>query len=179
MTELSTPSWLPDPIQFQGDWNHFVRTLYAVFESDFKHGTPRYKNCPVWYDRRVESGDSYEYEEGFWHLVTKDQWVWNPQTRRKEKDRLPELDRAARLPWTKPAMDHHLESGVLNWDFRQETKRGYIIRSYIWLKDHDFVVILERQKKRRGDIFQLITSFLVNYEGKRRDLQSRYERREK
>jgi len=40
-------------------------------------------------------------------------------------------------------------------------------------------VILERQKKDKGDVFMLITSFYSDYEGKRRDLQSRYERRRK
>ena len=69
----SYPDWLPDPVSFDGNWDSFVRTLYAVFEADFKHGLPRYQDCPIWHDRRVESEDTYGYEEGFWHLVTKDE----------------------------------------------------------------------------------------------------------
>ena len=61
----------------------------------------------------------------------------------------------------------------------QATKRGTVVRTYVWLKDHDYVVVLERQKKDKGDVFMLITSFLLAFEGKRRDLQSRYERRRK
>ena len=176
-TERSYPDWLPDPILFEGDWDSFVRVLYVIFESDFKHGHPWYQNCPIWHDRRVEHGDRYGYEEGFWHLVTRDEWVWNPATRRKEKNRLPELKRAARLPWAKPTIDNDFMPEVLTWNFEQDTRRGMVIRSYIWLKEHDFVVILERQAKRRGDIFMLITSFHVDHGGKRIDLESRYERR--
>ena len=54
-----------------------------------------------------------------------------------------------------------------------------VIRTYAWLKNYDYVVILERQKKDRGDVFMLITSFHLDFDGKRRDLQSRYERRRK
>lgn len=176
-TASSSPDWLPNSISFEGDWDSFVRTLYAIFEADFKHGNPRYQNRPIWYDRRIEAGDQYKFEEGFWHLVTRDEWVWNPATRRKEKDRLPELERAARLPWAKPTIDNDSMPEVLTWDFKQDTRRGMVIRSYVWLKEHDFVVILERQEKRRGDVFMLITSFHVDYEGKRIDLKSRYERR--
>ena len=171
------PGWLPDPVSFYGNWDSFVRTLYVVFETDFKHGYPRYRSRPIWHDRRVESGDSYGYEEGFWHLVTKDEWVWNSATRHKEKTRLPELDRAARLPWTKPAIDNDSVPEVLTWDFEQNVRNRNVTRTYIWLKQYDFVVVLERQAKRRGDIFMLITSFHVDHGGKRNDLESRYKRR--
>ena len=49
----------------------------------------------------------------------------------------------------------------------------------MWLKEHDYVVILEQQPRQKGNVFMLVTSFLVDFEGKRRDLQSRYERRRK
>jgi len=171
------PDWLPEAVEFKGDWDGFVRALYVIFKADFIHGHPRYQNRPIWHNQRIETGDGYEFVEGFWHLVTRDQRVWNPATRRKEKERLPELDRASRLPWSKPAIDHASLPEVLTWDFEQETWRGMVVRSYIWLKDHDFVVILERQAKRKGDIFMLITSFYIDHEGKRIDLESRYERR--
>lgn len=52
-----------------------------------------------------------------------------------------------------------------------------VVRTYIWLKDHDYVVILERQQKRQGVVYMLVTSFHLDFEAKRRDLMSRYERR--
>ena len=66
------------------------------------------------------------------------------------------------------------------WEFNDVTPKGAsVIRTYLWLKNHDYVVILERQPKDKGDVFMLITSFYLDHEAKRRDLQSRYERRRK
>jgi hypothetical protein len=172
------PGWLPAAIPFAGDWSVFVAVIYTVFCRDFKGTWPRFRAWPVWHDRRVlPDGDGKE--EGFWHLVSRDQWVYNRQTRRNEKERLPELDRAGRLPWARPLVEHETDAAVQAWDFDEVTNRGPAVRTYIWLKAHDYVIILERQKRERGDIFQLITSFLVDHEGKRRDLESRHARRRK
>src|ERR1039458_3967837 len=186
MTTASTPTpppappaWLPPFIPFGGDWNVFVRALYIIFERDFKNHWPRFRTFPVWHDRRVDPTDNYGFEEGFWHLVTRDQLVYDRQTRRNEKERLPDLDRAGRLPWAKPIIEHETAIEILAWDFDEATKWGTTVRTYVWLKNHDYVVILERQQKQRGDIFMLVTSFYVDHEAKRRDLQSRYERRRK
>lgn len=174
MTAPSRPDWLPDHVPFAGDWDAFVRTLYAIFEVDFKQRAPRFRSLPVWHDRRIEEGDRYRFEEGFWHLVTKDEWVYNRATRRKEKGRLPEFDRAGRLPWAKPIIVNSHEEIVVAWDYEDETSRGKVVRSYLWLRDFDFVVILERQTAREREIYKIITSFHVCYEAKRRDLESRY-----
>lgn len=177
MTAPERPDWLPDHVPHSGDWEAFIRTLYAVFESDFKHSAPRFLSLPVWHDRRIEAEDRYRFEEGFWHLVTKDEWVYNRTTRRKEKVRVPEFDRASRLPWAKPVIVNSHEKTVIAWDYEDETSRGRVVRSYLWLKDFDFVVILERQTARERKIYKLITSFHVCYEAKRKDLERRYAQR--
>lgn len=175
----TTPDWLPDSIPFRGDWNDFIRALYAVFSSDFKTGAPRFRSRPLWHDRRIDADDPFGYEEGFWHLVTRDQWVYNRETHRKEKERLPDLDRAARLPWAQPITQHETSQDVLTWEYDAETRRGRAIRVYLWLKGWDYVVILERQVKRMGEVYMLVTSFFVDHKGKRKDLESRYTRRRK
>ena len=177
MTTPATPVWLPTRLQFGGDWEIFVRELYAIFGRDFKINSPRFRALPVWHNRRIDPGDKYGFEEGFWHLVTRDQLIYNRQTRRNEKKRLPELDRAGRLPWARPIIDHETAGDVLAWEFDEATKWGMVVRTYIWLKDHDYVVILERQQRRHGAIYMLVTSFYLDYEAKRRDLMSRYDRR--
>jgi len=175
----ATPAWLPPFIPFGGDWDIFVRALHIVFEQDFKNRWPRFRTFPVWHDRRIDPEDKHRFEEGFWHLVSRDEWVWNPKSRRKEKERLPELNRAGRLPWARPIIEHETVVEVVTWDFDEETRKGSVVRTYVWLRNHDYVVILERQQKQKGDVFMLVTSFLVDFEAKRRDLQRRYERRRK
>jgi hypothetical protein len=177
MTASARPDWLPDHVPFSGDWDGFIRTLYAIFESDFKHGRPRFRTRPIWHNQWVDRSDTYRFEEGFWHLVTRDQWIYNRATRRKEKERLPELDRAGRLPWAKPITENETTDHVLVWEFEDETRKGKIPRTYLWLKNWDYVVILEKHAKSKGDIFMLITSFYVDIPAKRKDLESRYDRR--
>lgn len=155
-TDTPLPDWLPELIPFQGDWNAFVRALHVVFRRDFIDSKPRFRMCPVWHDRRVNRSDTRCYEEGFWHLVTHDEWVFDPRT-----------------------IEHHADPTMLVWDFEEESRRGSAMRTYVWLKELDYVVVLERQPHSRGDIYMLITAFDVTHEGKRRDLASRYERRRK
>lgn len=178
-TEILLPDWLPATIPFTGVWDTFVKALHLAFKRDFVDSAPRFQTRPVWHDRRVDREDLHCYEEGFWHLVTRDEWVYNTCKRKKEKRRLPETDRASRLPWARPIIEHYSEPVIQTWDFDADTKNGPVVRTYIWLKDHDYVVILERQTKNLGDIYMLITSFFVDSEYTRRDLESRYERRRK
>lgn len=174
------PSWLPDKLDFDGNWEKFQSALYAVFTADFKSSSLRFRGCPVWYIRRVDLADNpHGYEEGFWHLVTRDDFVYVPEKRCKEKQRLPDIERARHLPWGRPTVVHEFKQEVLVWDFDEETRRGKTVRTYLWLKDFDYTVILERQAKERGDIFMLITTFFVDAPGKKANLESRYARRNK
>jgi len=67
------------------------------------------------------------------------------------------------LPWVKPLIEHPSESEVLPWDYEEGDRK---IKTYIWFKDHDFVVIMKKYPdgKRR-----LITSFYVDEPFKRKD----------
>jgi len=173
------PAWLPSLLPYHGKWDEFLRALYALFSIDFKSGTLRFRGCPVWYDRWIETTDSHGYEEGFWHLVTRDVSVWNPKERRNEKQRLPDIERARHLPWGRPTVEHESDEEVVAWDFDEETRKGKLVRTYLWLKKWDYAVVLERQEKPWGAIFMLITAFPVDISAKRIDLESRYIRRKK
>ncbi len=180
-TPNKPPTWLPALIPFHGEWASFVQALYAVFSLDFKNSRLRFRGCPIWYDRRVLSDDPYGYEEGFWHLVTRDMWVYDRVRRCNDKQRLPEIARAQHLPWGKPIVVNEHDPQVVVWDFDDVTPRGKkVIRTYLWVREFDFAVILEKQTMPRGDtIYMLITTFFVDVVSKRLDLESRYERRKK
>lgn len=180
MPITSQPAWLPDKLPYDGNWGKFLKALYAVFTADFKRGYLRFRGCPLWHIRRVYNEDNpHGYEEGFWHLVTRYEFVWVPAKRCKEKQRLPDIERARRLPWGRPTVEHEIEPEVLVWDFDEETRRGKVVRTYLWVRDCHYAVILERQTKGIGEIFMLITAFLVDIPAKRADMESRYERRKK
>ena len=65
------PAWLPPHIPFNGDWDTFIKALHIIFERDFVRVWPRFRALPVWHDnRKMDPDDKYNFEEGFWHLVT-------------------------------------------------------------------------------------------------------------
>lgn len=162
MTE--EPHWLPAMMLVSGDWNEVVRRLYNVFASDFISGRPRLGDLPVWWDRQLLPGD--RYEEGFWHLVSR--------TDPESGDRLPDFRRAERLPWCAPTIAHVSDPSVTWWDYEEAQGR---VRTYVWLRDFDYVVVLQKKHLRLGTVAFLITAFHVDGHSSRRGLQRKYEQR--
>ena len=78
---------------------------------------------------------------------------------------------ASGYPWVRPMLTHPESPGVLAWDHQEGNGE---IKTYVWLKDEDFVVIMKKYPdgKRR-----LITAFWVEYGNAKRKLMKKYERR--
>jgi hypothetical protein len=158
------PAWLPDIVPCDGDWAECVHRLYATFVRDFTYGRPRLRGRAVWWDRRKLDGDPYE--EGFWHLISRD----DPAS----EDRVPDFRRGERLAWCRATLDHATDTAVLQWNFREGSER---VRTYLWVKDQDFVVVLEERPIKNGTCFFLITAYHLDGEASRRGMQRRYDRR--
>ena len=88
-----------------------------------------------------------------------------------EKTRIPDLRRCERLPWVKPMVEYPSDSELLCWDYLEGDGS---IKTYVWLKDLDFVVIM---KKLDNGSRRLITSFHLDSEFKKKDLERKYENR--
>lgn len=159
----NTPVWLPPIINVNGEWSNILRILYNVFTRDFIHGKPKLENVPVWWDNRKIDDI---YEEGFWHLITKFDYTIN--------QRLPDPRRAERLPWCAPIIDFSNDSVLKVWDYLESNNR---VRTYIWLVDGDYVVILEKKKKRVGLIAFLVTAFHVDGPSSKRNLKRKFEKK--
>ncbi|MBT9168663.1 MAG: hypothetical protein DDT19_02011 [Syntrophomonadaceae bacterium] len=163
MTE--TPSWLPAIISVDGEWERVVERLYAIFVTDIKKGKPRLNSSSVWWDRRILDGE--KYEEGFWHLISKDY--------DDVKDRLPDFRRAEKLPWCRACIDNFRDASIVFWDYRVKKR----IETYIWLKNHDYVVVFKKLNKRFGVVYFLLTAHYVEGESTRKKLLKKYENRPK
>ena len=120
-------------------------------------------------------------EKIFWHLTTREVKP-TPIPRRKRRfypkdqthtkaERYPDLRRCERLPWVRALIEKTGESEVLAWDYEEW---NLTIKTYIWLKDYNFVVIMKKypDNKRR-----LITSFYVDKSYKRNDFERKYANR--
>lgn len=71
----------------------------------------------------------------------------------------------------KALIEHSSEPEVYAWDYEEGDLK---IKTYVWLKDLDFVVIM---KKFRGEKRRLITSFYVDKPNKRKGFERKYENR--
>jgi hypothetical protein len=156
------PEWLPPQVLFGGDWHAFSNVLYSVFERDFKsYPKPEFRGHVVFHDNRHLESDR---EEGYWHVTTKR----DPNT----GDRFPDIERSKRLTWIRPIIEHPDDASVRCFD--RVEGRGKV-RTYLWLFEWDFVVVLEKQDRGSRKIARLITAYCVEGEWSRRRLQQKYD----
>lgn len=158
------PDWLPDIISVDGEWDEVLARLYDIFDTDFKQTKRFFEGRLVWWDRRILADD--HYEEGFWHLITK--------TDQETNERLLDPRRAERLPWCGPTISNSFDNTIKVWDFRESNGR---LRTYVWLEDWDYVIILEKRQQRTGEVAFLITAFHVDGDARRKNLRGKYEKR--
>ena len=168
------PDWLPEKANVDPWTNSTYDILYEIFCRDIRDYDLCYNGHDVWIFPDTEDGK----EIIFWHLTArkvKPRKV--PRRKRKfypegqtdtETERLPDLRRCERLPWVKPLIEHTSVPEVIAWDYEEGDRT---IKTYIWIKDYDFVVIMKKYPdgKRR-----LITSFYVDMVYKREDFKRKY-----
>ena len=171
------PDWLPEKAVVNPWTESTYEMLYAIFCLDIRDSNLRYSGHPVWIFPELEDGK----EKVFWHLTTR---LYRqekiPRRKRKfypnsrtdtEPQRLPDLRRCERLTWVKPLIEHASEPEILAWDYEEGNRT---IKTYIWMKDYDFVVII---KKFPDGSRRLITSFYVDKGYKREDFKRKYANR--
>lgn len=96
----------------------------------------------------------------FWHLTDKG----------RKPNRLPDTNRSARLSWVRPMLLRCPDPEILDWDVEEDG----VIKTYVWLKNHDFVVIMKRMPDGRR---RLLTAHYLDYSDMRDKLQKKYDRR--
>jgi len=158
------PDFLPLKLNLSGkSWEDILNEIYTAFERDFKLHKVQHFDTDVDFDRRILP-DGQEKEEGFWHIVERED--------KDLQDRSFDIERAERLPWIRAILESDENEDVLVFDYDHGAKdKG--IRRYVWLKKHDFVVIL----KAKEEIFYLITAFYIDSKWKRKDFQDKYNKR--
>lgn len=150
------PDWLPEMLLLN-PWTEDI--LYEVFQNDFIHSQPRYRSYKVWIFPDKTDGK----ETVFLHLITREDI--------KTRKRFPDVMRSARLPWVRPLIEHPDESEIIDWDYLEGSGK---IHTYVWLKEHDFVVIMKRYKDGTR---RLVTAHYIDYPNKKRKLASKYKKR--
>jgi hypothetical protein len=157
---MTVPSWLPEIINLDGIWEKNLTKLFLIFKEDFITKQPYIGSIPVWHDRNVKDG---KYPEGFWHVIT----------RRNNGVRYPDFRRAERLPWCGPSLNNSNDPIIKKWDITEEGE----LRTYIWLVDYDYVIVLKRRTQRIGEVKFLKTAYHVDGDSTRKKLLAKYANR--
>jgi len=165
------PEWLPELLPLDPWRENSYDILYEIFVKEIlnvsKDNRLLYLDNPVWIFPDLEEGK----EKIFWHLTSRTVSVVRRNKRKfnnpDDNERYPDMRRCERLLWVRAIIDNASSDDVLNWDIEEDD----CIKTYLWLRKHDFVVILKKypNNKRR-----IVTSFHVDNEVKRRDFEKKY-----
>jgi hypothetical protein len=139
-----------------------LAALYSVFEADFKRRQLDFRGTRILYDGRILEAP---YEEGFWHLITR--------TDQGSTERVFDPRRAECLPWFVPILSNCDDAAVKVWVWKDDKRR---LRTYLWLEEFDYVIILQ---SRGGRVYFIVTACHVDGAGRRKQLQTRYDARER
>lgn len=159
---MNPPSWLPALFVLDGVWEKNLYNLFMIFKTDFIDQQPEVDGIPVWHDRRVLEG---VLPEGFWHVITKED--------KSSKERYPDFRRAERLPWCGPSLNNSNDPIIKKWDIFEEGE----MRTYVWLVEFDYVIILKQRNQRIGPVRFLKTAYYVSGSSTKNKLMDKYSRR--
>ena len=159
----ATPSWLPDLIPIDGEFDSVVEKLYKVFFRDFRSNRPSFQGMQIWWDQKLSEEDRRKYEEGFWHLITKED--------QRTGERLISPRRAERIAWCAAIISNHEDPAVRVWKGRKGRKGD---RVFLWLHEHDYVVIFKELQMRRGPVMFLLTAYFIDGASSRRWFEKSY-----
>ena len=133
------------PFNDYGDWLRFENAIYAEYLATVAHANLQFQGAPVKVQFRPTTKDK---AYGFWHLISEAPTKDN----RNEDDRIPDLDRCARVRWVAWCIQNAGQLGVSWW----ENQRKNETRVVIWAEAHDFAVVLAKREAQVGPRYYLL-----------------------
>jgi hypothetical protein len=164
---MINPTWLPSLYNFEviksEDWYDIEETLFSIFYHDFIERICFYESLVMIIDRSIDPRSGLE--RTYWKLISK-------RNSRDMWDRYQDFDRARRLPWCRPVIEYHSDKlNLLEWDYLENNDK---VRTYIWLKNLDYIVIIEKKKEKFAI---LISAHYIDGEGSRNKYQTKFDHR--
>jgi hypothetical protein len=145
-----------------GEFGEVIEKIYLCFYREFKASKPAFGGVPVWWNQKPDPEDPRGYEAEFWNLIQghNDDEPFHP-------------GRASKLCWCAPVIQNSNDPVVTVFEYEEKGQ----IRTYLWLRDFDYVVVLRRREFRIGPVMWLITAHTVDGDSTRNKLQKKYENR--
>ncbi len=154
---IAYPDWLPELIEFTGDWNTYVEDIYKRFVDDVVHHKVTYKGLVV-KTRYHPPSDGKGF--GFWHCVSE------AGLKAKEENRLPDLERCKRIGWIRAIIEHPDDRWVKNWSNRRNGEICHLL----WFNEEYLIVLAQRQ-----NYLLLKTAYRTNREHTKRRLSAEHD----
>lgn len=135
----------PELMPFAGDWASYEEAIYAVYLDSVVRGGLRFQGAPIKAQFRPETrGKGFS----FWHLISEAP----DRDNRNEDDRIPDLDRCARIRWVAWCIRNAESDGFSWWENRRKSETHVVI----WAEAHDFAVVLAKRQTRDGPRYYLL-----------------------
>lgn len=132
-----TPDWL-EPLalleNFEGDVSEYIPYIFSIFERDFIKNKPNFNGSKVFHDKKDDGGKP----SAFVHITTEKSTITNQRELC--------LRRCERISWIKAIIEHADDPLVLVWEKEQKTSKKRTVRTYLFLEQEDFLVILQEIK---------------------------------
>ena len=142
---MSQPPELLTFNAFGGDWAAYEDAIYEEYLTTVAHAQLRFRGWPVKV-RFIPLTKHKGY--GFWHLISEAP----EQGNRNEDDRIPNLDRCARVRWVAWCIQNAGTTGFSWW----ENQRGSETHVVVWAENHDFAVMLAKRETQGGPRYYLL-----------------------
>jgi hypothetical protein len=135
----------PELTPFTDDWPSYENEIYALYLRSVVHAGLQFAGYPVRAQFRPETrGKGFS----FWHLISEAP----DRINRNEDDRIPDLDRCARIGWVAWCIENAGEPGFSWWE-NQRKRETHVV---IWAEAHDFAVVLAKRITREGPRYYLL-----------------------
>lgn len=131
------------------DKNDRNESLKRIFSGDFKKHGNKFRNNNI----RPISSKKDKMELLFKHLTTRKIYG------RNDRKRAFDYDRSVRLHWVRPHIEENVPDELRIFSVKDKVGSSYSIRTYIYNKREQYVVILE--PFRNTDDYYLITAYYL------------------
>lgn len=133
------------PFNAFGDWATYEDVIYAEYLKTVAYGRLEFQGAPVKVRFRPETRHK---GYGFWHLISEAPHPSN----RNEDDRVPDLDRCARIRWVAWCITRVGAEGFSWWENQRRSETHVVI----WAEQHDFAVVLAKRTTAEGPRYYLL-----------------------
>jgi hypothetical protein len=154
------PKWIGSLITLEecdGDSEKYIEKLFEIFKKDFIDSRPTFKNKPVLFDKKLD-GDK---PNTFVHITTEDDVT--------TKQRILSMRRCERIGWIRAIIENANDPAVLVWQKKQATSERFTTRTYLFLEQENFLVVLQEIK---FGYFVITAIYVDNPNQKRKHLKA-------